>query len=380
MNGRILIVDDCDVNVEILKELLRDQYELEVARTGEECLEKLPAFGADLVLLDIMMPGIGGYEACRRIKASPVGEFTQVILVSGKASTAERLQGFEAGADDYVIKPFDHDELLAKIRVQFRLREALEKVWEADARLRGFNEELERQVVERSKELVATRDLTIFALARLTESRDPETGAHLERIRHYSRLLTEQLREQGPYTDEIDQAFVDDIYRSSPLHDIGKVGIPDSILLKPGRLSQDEFEVMKQHCVIGAETLQEAARLTQCGGFLKMATDIARYHHERYDGSGYPDGLAGQAIPLGARITGLADVYDALTSARVYKSAYQPAVARSIIEKGSGTQFDPVIVEAFQIRYDDFLKAFEDSHGATDGDLAGVAECAVTRG
>lgn len=353
--GRILIVDDSEINREILRTLLADTYELDEAADGEECLAKLPRFAPDIVLLDVMMPGLSGYDVCRRIKTSPVGEFTQVMLVSGKASAAERVEGFEAGADDYVVKPFNHDEFLARVRVQFRLRNALTRLWESDARLRQFNSELERLVDERTREVVAMRDLTIFALAKLAESRDPETGAHLERMRCYARILADQLRTQGPYTHLVDEQFVDDIYRSSPLHDIGKVGIPDAILLKPGRLTAEEFEVMKRHAVIGAETLEEAARQSgSCGKFLKMAIEIARHHHERFDGSGYPDGLAGQQIPLSARIVALADVYDALTSRRVYKDAFASDTTTSIIEAGAGTHFDPAVVEAFRARLDDF--------------------------
>jgi response regulator RpfG family c-di-GMP phosphodiesterase len=329
---------------------------LDTAVTGEECLEKLPQFNPELVLLDIMMPGIDGYETCRRIKQSSFGDFTQVVLVSGKASTAERLQGYEVGADDYVVKPFDHDELLAKIEVQFRLRKTLSDLWEANAKIQQFNTELEQLVQQLTAEVVDTRDVAIFALAKLAESRDPETGEHLDRIRNYSRLLAEELGREGPYADLIDQEFIEDIYRSSPLHDIGKVGIPDAILLKPGRLTREEFQTMKGHSAIGAEALRQAVERSTCGGFLSMAIDIARYHHERFNGSGYPDGLAGPDIPLSARIVALADVYDALTSARVYKAAYDPDVAKNMIEAEEGEHFDPAVVEAFRARYDDFAR------------------------
>lgn len=361
--GRILIVDDSEINREILRTLLAGSFELEEAVDGEECLAKLPRFAPDVVLLDVMMPGLSGYDVCRRIKTSPVGEFTQVMLVSGKASAAERLEGFEAGADDYIVKPFNHEEFLARIRVQFRLRNALARLWKSDARLREFNSELERLVDQRTRDVVVMRDLTIFVLAKLAESRDPETGAHLERMRCYSRILADQLRQQGPYTHLVDEEFVEDIYRSSPLHDIGKVGIPDAILLKPGRLTAEEFEVMKRHAVIGAETLEEAARQSGgCGKFLTMAIEIARHHHERFDGSGYPDGLAGQQIPLSARIVSLADVYDALTSRRVYKEAFASDTTTGIIEAEAGTHFDPAVVEAFRAREDDF-RAVRDQVG-----------------
>lgn len=353
---RILVVDDCEINVEILEQILGDRYIVESARSGDECLARLPHFCPDLVLLDIMMPGLDGYQVCERIKSSPVGPFTQVILVSGKATAVERNLGYQAGADDYVTKPFDHDELLAKVRVQFRLRGALVRMWQADARLRSFNAELEEIVQQRTEEIVATQDVAIFALAKLAESRDPETGDHLERMRRYSQILAEELALAGPYTDQIDSQFVANLFCSSPLHDVGKTGIPDGILLKPGRLTRAEFEVMKQHAPLGADTLAEAARHSRSGTFLTMAVDIARHHHERFDGRGYPDGLEGHAIPLPARIVALADVFDALTSRRVYKPAYDPEIATRMILEERGRHFDPAIVEAFESRHADFLR------------------------
>lgn len=356
MKPRILIVDDSEINRKILVKLLRDSYEVQCVTSGEECLTKVAEFGPDLVLLDIMMPGLDGYETCRRLKTGPLGQFTQVILVSAKGSKAERLMGYEVGADDYIVKPFDHDELLAKVRIQFRLRTTVESLWHANAKVQQFNNELERIVQERSGDVVATRDLAIFALAKLAESRDPETGEHLERMRNYSRILAEDLARNGPYTDEITSTFIDDLYRSSPLHDIGKVGIPDAILLKPARLTPEEFEIMKQHAVIGARALVETAEQNRCGSFLAMAIQITRHHHERYNGRGYPDALAADRIPLSARIVALADVYDALTSPRVYKPAYEPEIARQMIEDERGQHFDPVIVDAFARRYEEFLE------------------------
>lgn len=355
MDQRILIVDDCEVNVEILQELLQDEYELAFAYSGEECLEKFRAFQPDLVLLDIMMPGLDGYETCRRIKASCARKHVQVILVSGKAMTQERLRGYEVGADDYMVKPFDHEEMLAKVRIHFRLRDALAELWSAHAKIERFNTELEYLVQQRAGEAVATRDVAIFALARLAESRDPQTGEHLERIRSYCMILARQLGEQGPHADRIDAQFIEDLYHSCPLHDVGKVSIPDAILLKPGRLTKDEFEIMKQHSALGADALQRATGRGNCAGFLSMAIDIARHHHERFDGLGYPDGLAGEEIPLAARIVAPADTFDALTSDRVYKAAQDPIVAKRTIEQSAGTCFDPGVVEALLARYDDFL-------------------------
>ena len=379
MDQRILIVDDSPTNVEILRELLCDHYVLETAANGEECLQRLRTFSPDLVLLDVMMPGIDGYETCRRIKQSPCGNFTQVILVTGKAATGERLQGYEVGADDYVVKPFDHDELLAKVRVQFRMRDILTDLWKANAQIQEFNAELEQLVARRSREIVATRDVAVFALAKLAESRDPETGEHLERMREYCVILGEQLGREGPYTEQVDHEFLADLYRSSPLHDIGKVGIPDAILLKPGRLTIEEFQIMKQHSAIGAHALAEAAQHSDSGRFLKMAIDIARHHHERFDGSGYPDGLAGEDIPLCARIVAVADVFDALTTQRIYKRPVEPLVAKAMIESESGKHFDPAMVAAFLLCFDDFLKVHQAS-GQRPREPAGTLAAAGSRG
>ncbi len=203
--------------------------------------------------------------------------------------------------------------------------------------------------------LIETNDLLVFALAKLTESRDPETGMHLERMRTYSVLLAEELAEHGPYTGQIDRWFIDKMLRASPLHDIGKVGIPDAVLLKPGHLSNDEFEIMKQHAVVGADALAKIAATAKAPGFLAMAAEIARSHHERFDGKGYPDGLSGQAIPLAARIVAVADVFDALSTARVYKPAFGPEAARIMITAESGKHFDPAVVEAMLARWPAFL-------------------------
>lgn len=215
--------------------------------------------------------------------------------------------------------------------------------------------EAARQLSERNDDLVRGHDVTVFALAKLAESRDPETGEHLERVRSYCRVLADELSRAGPFRDQIDAEFIENIYRSSPLHDVGKVGIPDAILLKPGRLSDSEFDLMKLHTLIGAQVLSDAASVVG-GNFLTMAVEIAHSHHERFDGSGYPVGLTGEKIPLAARIVALADVYDALTSTRVYKSAFTQDVARSMIKKENGKHFDPVIVEAFLRRFDEFVE------------------------
>jgi putative two-component system response regulator len=352
--GKILIVDDNPTNLDILGRLLRKDFELETAANGEQCLAKIGDFRPQLVLLDIMMPGIDGYETCRRIKSSVIGSLVQVILVSGKGSPAERVQGYEAQADDYIVKPFDHEELRSKVRVQFRLSEAQRQLTLARDQLEIYAGELEQLVAHRTKQVMATQDMAVFALAQMADSRDPETGEHLQRMRRYAQMLAEELACGGPYSAIVDQRFLEDLHRASPLHDIGKVAVPDSILQKPGRLTPEEFTAMKQHVTVGGKTLEMARDRVGAGTFMDMAAEIARYHHEKFNGSGYCAGLRGQEIPLSARIVALADVYDALTSRRVYKPAYDPDTAREMILQDSGTHFDPVIVSAFLARFEDF--------------------------
>ncbi|MEM6458385.1 MAG: HD domain-containing phosphohydrolase [Planctomycetota bacterium] len=362
MDPTILIVDDDPINLSILEEILGERFPLLRAEDGAEAVALAEAHRPWLVLMDIMMPTMNGYDACAAIKALPEPR-PQVILISAKASTPERLAGYRAGADDYMVKPFEEDELTAKVRVQLRLMTALHDLADARRELARDNDALCRTVAERDRQLVDSRDLIVFALANLADSRDPETGEHLERIRLYCRRMAERLRESGPYTGAVDDTFIQQVYLASPLHDIGKVGIPDAILLKPGRLTDREFGLMKQHSLIGARALENVSRQGGRDDFLAMATEIARSHHERWDGSGYPDGLAGEAIPLSARIAAVADVFDALTSVRVYKDAFSAEVARSMILEESGRHFDPAVVEAFTACFDDLVRYREENKG-----------------
>ncbi|MBN1786946.1 MAG: HD domain-containing protein [Sedimentisphaerales bacterium] len=239
-------------------------------------------------------------------------------------------------------KPFDNVEVR-------QMACALTEKWE-------LLNHLDNMIQERTAQITETRDMAVFVLASLAESRDPETGEHLERIRSYCYILAEELKNNGPYTDLIDDQFVENLYRSSPLHDIGKIGIPDCILLKPGSLTDEEFDVMRQHSVIGSEAFKQNISGSASSSFMQMAADITRYHHERFDGTGYPEGLKGEEIPLSARILALADVYDALTSSRVYKPAFRAEVAYTMICQERGKHFDPVVVDAFVARFDDLLQ------------------------
>jgi putative two-component system response regulator len=322
---RVLIVDDNKIALMVLSKTLGAAgYEVEAKTNGREALEAVRSGSYQLVISDWEMPELDGLELCRAIRAQEMSSYVYIILLTGRDSPEEKVKGLSAGADDFVTKPYNPAELLARVRNAERLVS------------------------------LETRDVAIFAMARLAESRDPETGAHLERVRSYCRVLTQHLATLEKYRDTIDADFIRLMYQTSPLHDIGKVGIPDAVLLKPGRLSDREFQMMKQHTTIGAETLDAALKMFPNVKFLQMARDIAATHHERFDGTGYPNGLAGENIPLCGRIVALADVYDALTSKRVYKGAFTHEVAKSIIAGDSGTHFDPDVAEAFLQNEDRF--------------------------
>jgi putative two-component system response regulator len=315
---KILIVDDDEIALMVLEEALRKAgYDVVTARNGREALSLLRRDICRLVITDWEMPEMNGLDLCRAIRTELLRGYVYVVLLTGRNTPEERVQGLCAGADDFVSKPYHNAEMLARVGTAERVLS------------------------------LETRDVAIFAMARLAESRDPETGAHLERVRSYSRILAQYLGGKDKYRNEITPEYARLIYQTSPLHDIGKVGIPDSVLLKPGRLSDREFEVMKTHTTIGAQTLDAALREFPGIKFLQMGRDIAATHHERFDGEGYPARLAGDNIPLCGRIVALADVYDALTSKRVYKAAFSHDNALAMIRAESGAHFDEDIVESF---------------------------------
>ena len=359
MSNKVLIVDDDEAFRRLLTEILQGQYELSIASSGEEALRMASRFGPDLVLLDIMMPGIDGYETCRRLKLDPRTADIRIVMISAKSSEAEQLQALTMGADDYLVKPIDPNELRSRVRLYCRVRDLMGKVASLEAETGSHAAAIKQLAEERETDIIATQDVTVFTLAKVAESRDAETGEHLLRMRSYSQSIAEHLSREGPYAEQIDQQFLDNLYRSSPLHDIGKVGISDAILLKPGLLTPEQSEIIKQHTIIGANILDQAVTRSPSGSFLAMAVSIARFHHERFDGTGYLEGLAGGDIPLPARIVAVADVFDALTSVRPYKPAYGIETAREIIEDGSGTHFDPVIVDAFDACFEECVGVCE---------------------
>jgi putative two-component system response regulator len=365
MRNKILIVDDDKAIRVLLTKLLQDECDVESARTGEEALEIAPRFLPDVVLLDIMMPGIDGYQTCRKLRAMPFSNAMQIIIVSAKSTRAEQRKALSVGAHDYVIKPFDPHELRARVGLHIRMLDAIETLASLEAEITEQNAHIKQIAEDKNTALVEIQDVAVLTLAKVAEARDNETGEHLIRMRSYSNILAEQLRDDSPYTDQVDDQFVDELYRASPLHDIGKVGISDEILLKPGKYTAEEFETMKRHTVIGANILDEAVWQQHGGEFFAMAAIIARFHHERFDGSGYLAGLVGQEIPLAARIVAVADCYDALSSERPYKIAFPSEQTKTMIEDESGKHFDPVIVRAFQDSFDEFLEV-QDRFNATE--------------
>jgi putative two-component system response regulator len=323
---KVLIADDEPIARHLAAHTLQHAgYEVVTATDGRTAFEMLPTSGARIVVSDWNMPQLSGPDFCHRVRTDAYGAYVYLILLTSRNCSEDIVAGLAAGADDYVIKPFNPQELIMRVNTG-------------------------RRIVS-----LETRDLTIFSMAKLAESRDPETGSHLERVRAYCRLVALQLRQLAKYQNVIDEEYVRLIFETSSLHDIGKVGIPDSILLKPGKLTPDEFEIMKTHTTKGAETLKAAMVHYPEAAFLRMGYEIAYCHHERYDGTGYPRGLHSEDIPLCARIVALADVYDALTSKRVYKDAFAHHLARDIIVRQIDRQFDPDIVAAFLARQQDFI-------------------------
>lgn len=340
---RLLVVDDEPINIKVLVDLLRDEYALSVAKDGQQALTRMAADPLpDLVLLDVMMPGLDGIEVCRRLKADERTREVPVIFITAMGQPHDEARGFEAGAVDYVTKPISPPVVTARVRTHVALRDARR-------RLADQNRELERRVAERTRQLVETQDITIRALASLAETRDNDTGNHIRRTQHYVRALALRLRQDPAFAPRLDDTTVELLFKSAPLHDMGKVGIPDSILLKPGKLDGGEFEVMKTHAALGHDALlaAETAAGQAESSFLRIAREIASGHHERWDGTGYPKGLAGEAIPLSARLMAVADVYDALISQRCYKPAFPHDQAVEMIRSGRGGHFDPSVVDAF---------------------------------
>ncbi|MGP0565483.1 MULTISPECIES: response regulator [unclassified Nitrospina] len=334
----ILVVDDSVENLKLMVEILNEDYNVQLASNGEKGLKLAQSDRPpDLILLDIMMPGIDGYEVCRRLKAHAVSKSIPVIFLTALNEVHNEARGFEVGGVDYITKPVSLPIVQARVQTHLRLYDQ--------------TRHLESLVREKTLELENTQDVTITGLATLAEYRDNETGGHILRTKSYVRLLAQNLKGLPRFRGELDDEVIGLLYKSAPLHDIGKVGVQDRILRKPGKLTHKEVSEMDRHVVFGRDAILEAEKLLGQAGdqysFLRFAREIAYSHHERWDGCGYPEKLKGDAIPLSARLMALADVYDALISKRVYKPPYSHKQAVDLIIKGRETQFDPDIVDTF---------------------------------
>jgi putative two-component system response regulator len=361
----ILVVDDTPDNLFLMKNLLQEHYKVKVASTGEQAL-RIAASEAppDMILLDIMMPVMDGYEVCLQLKRAPATKDIPVIFLTARSQVEDEEKGLEIGAVDYITKPFSPSIVLARVKSHLALKVM-------DDFLRDQNHFLELEVAKRLLEVTAVQDVTILAMASLAETRDADTGNHLRRTQFYILALAEKLREHPRFCAFLTPANIQAIFKSAPLHDIGKVGIPDCILLKPGALEPQEFEIMKTHTTLGYNAILNAERaLGTPVKFLSFAMDIALSHQEKWDGSGYPQGLAGDAIPIAARLMAVADVYDALISQRIYKQALSHECALQIMREGRGTHFDADMLDAFidiQAEFIAIAQRFADSK----------ADCAV---
>lgn len=370
----ILVVDDTPENLMLMQSLLRDHYKVKGANNGERALKiAMGEAPPDLILLDIMMPGMDGYEVCRQIKADPHAQHIPIIFLTAKAQAEDEAFGLSLGAVDYITKPISPPIVLARVRSQLALKASSDF-------LRDKNEYLEAEVVKRTREVSAIQDVTILAMASLAETRDSDTGNHIRRTQHYVRSLARKLSSHPKFKDYLTPATIAMLYKSAPLHDIGKVGIPDRILLKPGKLTPEEFEIMKTHTTLGRDAIAHAEQeLGTDVAFLTMAKEIAYSHQEKWDGSGYPQGLAGDAIPISARLMAIADVYDALISRRVYKAAMPHAQAVEIIAMSKGRHFDPDMVDAF-VDIQDHFNAIASTYQDSNQDLQQKADYAQIAG
>jgi putative two-component system response regulator len=358
--GQILIVDDRDDNRDILSTMLQASgLSTVTANSGEQALEIISHQEPDVVLLDVMMEGIDGVEVLETIRKNSAYQDIPVIMLTGVDDPDLVLHCIRLGAEDYVLKPFRREILMARIQAgldkrqvsktrQLLLKDEISK-----------NERLTYDIAEAVFRSVQAQESVIFALASLAEQRDPETGHHLMRIHKYCELICREMRFSTKYAGSINGRAAYDIPSASTLHDIGKVGVPDAVLLKNGKLDPDEFAIMKTHTVLGAETLRRVSEKFPDNQYIRLGCEIAHYHHERWDGNGYPVGLSGEDIPISARIVTLADVYDALRSKRCYKEGFSHEKSLDIMESEAGKAFDPDLFEIFKACAERANDAFE---------------------
>jgi len=359
----ILVIDDTPDNLSLMSALLKDSYKVKVANHGDKGLKIATSENPpDLILLDVMMPDIDGYQVCRQLKANAATRDIPVIFLTAKSEEDEEQKGLELGAVDYITKPINPSIVLARIKTQLQLKAAADFLKDKAAYLEG-------EVAKRTQEVSAIQDVTILAMASLAETRDSDTGNHIRRTQYYVKALAEKLRPNPRFTAFLTDQNINTLFKSAPLHDIGKVGIPDCILLKPGRFEPHEMEIMKTHTTLGRDAIQQAENALGIEvEFLTVAKEIAFCHQEKWNGSGYPSGLSGDDIPISARLMAVADVYDALVSRRVYKEGMPHEKAVQIIIDGKGSHFDPDMVDAFIEIQGEFL-AIAQRYADTDIDM-----------
>lgn len=354
----ILVVDDTPANLQILVATLVERgHSVRPVLSGKLALEVARREAPSLILLDINMPEMNGYEVCAALKKDPRLAHVPVLFISANTESTDKIRAFAAGGVDYVTKPFNVEEVHARVETHLKLRRQ-------EIELERHNHSLEEMVLAKVREISESQIATIIALAKLSEYRDEDTGNHIVRVQRYCRALARRLQVEGTFGRLVDDAFVQNIYHASALHDIGKVGIPDSILLKPGKHTTEEFAIMMTHSAMGAATLETVMASYPGNAFVRMGVDVARSHHERFDGSGYPDGLVGDAIPLAARILVIADQYDALRNKRPYKPPFDAAKTFAILTLGDGRSdprhLDPRVLSAFKAIAPEFEAIFEE--------------------
>jgi len=337
---KILIVDDERFYINVLVELLKDQYQLYIAKSGEQALKRLSDNPPDLILLDIMMPEMDGYQTCVEIKKNPLWTEIPIIFLTGKTDQESEAKAFDYGAVDFINKPIAATTVLARIKTHLSLLHSHQV-------LEQQNKILEQKVRERTHEIELTQDAAIYSLSMLAEARDQETGEHIQRTQQFIKILAKQLQFHPKFSDYLDDKTIEALYKSAPLHDIGKIAVADSILKKPGPLTAEEMIEMHKHTTYGGDAIRNAEKLSGSSSFLKYAREIAYSHQEKWDGSGYPESLKTDQIPISARLMAIADVYDALVNKRVYKSALTHQQAVTYISQQRGKHFDPDMVDAF---------------------------------
>ncbi len=344
------IVDDVKENIQVaLSHLTNMDCDFAYATSGEQALDRIALTNPQIILMDVVMPGMDGYQTVQQLKNNPATAKIPVIFLTAKNEPEDIAKGFESGGVDYITKPFSGVELKARVNTWLELS--------------SYRENLEYEIEERTKETRLLKQVVIEAMGELAEFRDPETGAHIKRTQHYVKTLAERLFYNGDFSGKLDTESVTLLYKSAPLHDIGKVGIPDSILLKPGKLTSEEFTEMQNHTLYGQTVIKKLERRVGKTSFLKYANDIIVGHHEKHDGSGYPYGLKGDEIPLAGKIMAIADVYDALTTKRVYKDAFPHEKVMAIMNEGCESHFDPIVFNAFlevEIDFRSIAAAYED--------------------